>query len=112
MMRSTECRRAPQVHRGKLARPSASGRWWFFPLRCRKQVIRSGLAGLIPRGQRGLRKMELAPLKDVQPLTGYIRGGVTALASKKDYPVIVDKSALLFETISISAGVRGTQILL
>ena len=60
----------------------------------------------------GSRKMELAPLKDVQPLTGYIRGGVTALASKKDYPVIVDKSALLFETISISAGVRGTQILL
>lgn len=60
----------------------------------------------------GSRKMELAPLKDVQPLTGYIRGGVTALASKKDYPVIVDESALLFETISISAGVRGTQILL
>ena len=60
----------------------------------------------------GSRKMELAPLKDVQPLTGYIRGGVTALASKKDYPVVVDESALHFETISISAGVRGTQILL
>jgi Cys-tRNA(Pro)/Cys-tRNA(Cys) deacylase len=60
----------------------------------------------------GSRKMELAPLKDVQPLTGYIRGGVTALACKKDYPVVVDESALLFETISISAGIRGTQILL
>jgi Cys-tRNA(Pro)/Cys-tRNA(Cys) deacylase len=60
----------------------------------------------------GSRKMELAPLKDVQPLTGYIRGGVTALACKKDYPVIVDESVLLFETISISAGIRGTQILL
>lgn len=60
----------------------------------------------------GARKMELAPLKDVQPLTGYIRGGVTALAAKKDYPVVVDESAVLFETISISAGVRGTQILL
>jgi Cys-tRNA(Pro)/Cys-tRNA(Cys) deacylase len=56
--------------------------------------------------------MELVPLKDVQPLTGYIRGGVTALAAKKDYPVVLDESALLFETISISAGVRGTQILL
>jgi Cys-tRNA(Pro)/Cys-tRNA(Cys) deacylase len=60
----------------------------------------------------GSRKMELAPLKDVQPLTGYIRGGVTALAAKKDYPVVVDESALLFDIISISAGVRGTQILL
>jgi Cys-tRNA(Pro)/Cys-tRNA(Cys) deacylase len=60
----------------------------------------------------GLRKAELVPLKDVQPLTGYIRGGVTALAGKKDYPVVVDESALLFESISISAGVRGTQILL
>ncbi len=60
----------------------------------------------------GDRKMELAPLKDVQPLTGYIRGGVTALGGKKDYPVFVDETAILFELISVSAGVRGTQILL
>ncbi|MBV9224596.1 MAG: Cys-tRNA(Pro) deacylase [Acidobacteriaceae bacterium] len=58
------------------------------------------------------RKMELAALKEVQPLTGYIRGGVTALAPKKDYPVFLDETAILFDTISISAGVRGTQILL
>jgi Cys-tRNA(Pro)/Cys-tRNA(Cys) deacylase len=58
------------------------------------------------------RKMELAPLKEVQPLTGYVRGGVTALASKKAYPVYLDETAILFDTISISAGVRGTQILL
>lgn len=58
------------------------------------------------------RKMELAPLKEVQPLTGYIRGGVTALASRKDYPVYVDETAILFDVISVSAGVRGTQILL
>lgn len=58
------------------------------------------------------RKMELAPLKEVQPLTGYVRGGVTALACKKDYPVYVDETAILFEVISVSAGVRGTQILL
>lgn len=60
----------------------------------------------------GDRKIELAPLKEVQPLTGYIRGGVTALACKKEYPVYLDETALLFEVISISAGVRGTQILL
>lgn len=60
----------------------------------------------------GDRKMELAPLKDVLPLTGYIRGGVTALACKKDYPVYVDETAYLFDSISISAGIRGTQIIL
>jgi Cys-tRNA(Pro)/Cys-tRNA(Cys) deacylase len=60
----------------------------------------------------GDRKAELAPLKEVQPLTGYIRGGVTALACKRDYPVYVEESATLFDVISISAGVRGTQILL
>ena len=60
----------------------------------------------------GDRKMELAPLKEVQPLTGYIRGGVTAMAGKKDYPVFVDETAILFDRISVSAGVSGTQILL
>jgi Cys-tRNA(Pro)/Cys-tRNA(Cys) deacylase len=45
-------------------------------------------------------------------LTGYIRGGVTALACKKEYPVYIDETAILFERISVSAGVRGTQILL
>jgi Cys-tRNA(Pro)/Cys-tRNA(Cys) deacylase len=60
----------------------------------------------------GNRKMEMATLKEVLPLTGYIRGGVTALAAKKDYPVYVDETVILFDTISISAGVRGTQILL
>ncbi len=60
----------------------------------------------------GNRKAEMAPLKDVQPLTGYIRGGVTALAAKKTFPVYLDDSARSFDRISISAGVRGTQILI
>jgi Cys-tRNA(Pro)/Cys-tRNA(Cys) deacylase len=58
------------------------------------------------------RKVETVPLKDVQPLTGYIRGGVTALACKKDYPVYVDETIELFEQIAVSAGVRGTMILI
>lgn len=62
--------------------------------------------------ETGNRKIHLAPLKEVQPLTGYIRGGVTALACKKPFPVVVDSSANAFEVISVSAGVRGTQILL
>jgi len=60
----------------------------------------------------GDRKVEMVPLKDVQPLTGYVRGGVTALACKKEYPVYIDETAILFEQIAVSAGVRGTQILL
>jgi Cys-tRNA(Pro)/Cys-tRNA(Cys) deacylase len=60
----------------------------------------------------GDRKMELAPLRELQSLTGYIRGGVTALACKKEYPVFLDETAILFDAIAISAGVRGTQIVL
>jgi Cys-tRNA(Pro)/Cys-tRNA(Cys) deacylase len=58
----------------------------------------------------GDRKAELVPLKEIQPLTGYIRGGVTALAAKKEYPVFLDETAILFDVISISAGARGMQI--
>jgi Cys-tRNA(Pro)/Cys-tRNA(Cys) deacylase len=60
----------------------------------------------------GDRKIDTVPLKDVQPLTGYVRGGVTALACKKDYPVVADETIELFDVISVSAGARGTQILL
>jgi Cys-tRNA(Pro)/Cys-tRNA(Cys) deacylase len=60
----------------------------------------------------GDRKVDTVPLKEVQPLTGYIRGGVTALACKRDYPVWVDEFAQLYDIISVSAGVRGEQILL
>ena len=60
----------------------------------------------------GLRKAEMTPLKDVQPLTGYIRGGVTVFGAKKAYPVLVDETAILFDKISVSAGTRGTQLIL
>ena len=60
----------------------------------------------------GDRSIQLVPVKELQLLTGYIRGGVTALAAKKEYPVYVDETIELFETISISGGVRGMQILL
>jgi len=60
----------------------------------------------------GDRKADVVSLKEVQPLTGYIRGGVTALACKKDYPVYVDENMYLYASVSVSAGVRGTQIIL
>lgn len=60
----------------------------------------------------GDRKTETVALKEVQPLTGYIRGGVTALAGKKDYPVFVDETLTLYDKVAVSAGVRGTQMVL
>jgi Cys-tRNA(Pro)/Cys-tRNA(Cys) deacylase len=60
----------------------------------------------------GARKAEMVSLKDVQPLTGYIRGGVTVFGAKKDFPVFADETIELFDVISVSAGQRGTQILL
>ncbi len=60
----------------------------------------------------GDRKVETVPLKEVQPLTGYVRGGVTVLGAKKAYPVYVDETMELFDVVSISAGMRGLQILL
>ena len=60
----------------------------------------------------GERKIQLVPVKELQSLTGYIRGGVTAFAGKRDYPVYVDETIELFDVISVSAGTRGMQVLL
>ena len=60
----------------------------------------------------GDRKIDTVALKEVQPLTGYVRGGVTALGGKRSYPVYVDETIELFERVAVSAGVRGTQIVI
>jgi len=60
----------------------------------------------------GDRRAEMVALKEVQPLTGYIRGCVTALGAKKDFPVYADETIEICDVISISAGQRGVQILL
>ncbi len=60
----------------------------------------------------GAKKTELTSLKDVEPLTGYIRGGVTVMAAKKPFPVYIDETIELFDQISVSAGQRGLQLLL
>jgi Cys-tRNA(Pro)/Cys-tRNA(Cys) deacylase len=60
----------------------------------------------------GARKAEMVSLKDVQPLTGYISGGVTVFGAKKDFPAFADETIELFDFISVSAGQRGVQILL
>jgi Cys-tRNA(Pro)/Cys-tRNA(Cys) deacylase len=59
-----------------------------------------------------VKKIELASLKDVEPLTGYIRGGVTVFGAKKPFPVFADETIELFDIISVSAGQRGLQLIL
>lgn len=60
----------------------------------------------------GDRSVEMLPLKEVQSVTGYIRGGVTALGMKKDYPVFADETIELWDEVCVSAGQRGLQIIL
>jgi len=60
----------------------------------------------------GARKTEMASLKEVEPLTGYIRGGVTTFGARKDFAAYLDETLELFDVISVSAGTRGVQILL
>lgn len=60
----------------------------------------------------GNKKVELVPVREIQSLTGYIRGGVSPLGAKKRYPLFIDESALGHQRISISAGQRGLQMIL
>ncbi|MGF7184873.1 Cys-tRNA(Pro)/Cys-tRNA(Cys) deacylase [Desulfitispora alkaliphila] len=62
--------------------------------------------------QSGNKKVELVPLKEVQQLTGYIRGGVSPIGIKKSYPVYLDDNALNYAEIMVSAGARGYQIVI
>lgn len=58
----------------------------------------------------GNKKVEMIPMKSLFELTGYVRGGCTVLGMKKDFPTYFDETALLFDTILISAGMRGQQL--
>jgi Cys-tRNA(Pro)/Cys-tRNA(Cys) deacylase len=78
-------------------------------------AVVAGNAELDPKALARLsgdKKVDTVGLKEVEPLTGYIRGGVTVFGCKKAYPVYVDESFVLHDVVSVSAGVRGTQIVL
>lgn len=89
---------------------------------CLRADDRSVLLAVVPAGfeldlkklARAADKRSVAPvaLKELTELTGYIRGGVTALACRKPYPVFIDENVLLFDAISVSAGQRGLQIVI
>ena len=59
----------------------------------------------------GDKKVEMLPLKQLLPTTGYIRGGCSPLGMKKHFPTYFDKSCLNHEKISVSAGMRGMQMI-
>ena len=60
----------------------------------------------------GNKSVEMIAMKELLPLTGYVRGGCSPLGAKKNYPVFLDEKATLREKISVSAGQRGMQLIL
>jgi Cys-tRNA(Pro)/Cys-tRNA(Cys) deacylase len=60
----------------------------------------------------GDKKIELVHVKDLLGLTGYIRGGCSPIGMKKKYPTYIDETAILFDTITVSAGIRGCQLVI
>jgi Cys-tRNA(Pro)/Cys-tRNA(Cys) deacylase len=60
----------------------------------------------------GGKKAALIAVKELEPLTGYIRGGCSPIGMKKKFPIFIDETVSLFETVSVSAGKRGCQVML
>ena len=60
----------------------------------------------------GAKAVELLPVKEINAVTGYIRGGCTAIGMKKDYPTVIDETCVLFDRIMVSGGRLGSQIVL
>jgi Cys-tRNA(Pro)/Cys-tRNA(Cys) deacylase len=60
----------------------------------------------------GEKSVEMLPLKDLTAATGYLRGGCSPIGTKRAYPVYIDETAQLFDEISVSAGARGSQVVL
>jgi Cys-tRNA(Pro)/Cys-tRNA(Cys) deacylase len=58
----------------------------------------------------GDKKVEMLPVKDLLGTTGYIRGGCSPIGMKKKFPTYIDETAILFDEITVSAGVRGCQL--
>lgn len=58
------------------------------------------------------KKTEMIQMKELLPLTGYLRGGCSPIGMKKKFPIYIEETALLFDRIAISAGQRGVQVIL
>ncbi len=84
-----------------------SGGYYVFVIPVDREIDMKKAARIV-----GEKSLDMIPVKDINKITGYIRGGVTALGMKKMYPTVVQESAKNFQEIIISGGRLGTQILL
>lgn len=60
----------------------------------------------------GEKKVELVHVKELLPLTGYLRGGCSPIGMKKRFPTLIDETAILYDELAVSAGQRGVQVIL
>lgn len=119
--------RSYAVDEGDLSAERAAEKLGMAPETVFKTIITRGdrtgpLFALVPAGAElsprllaevsGNKRVEIAPLRDVLELTGYVRGAVTPLAAKRPYPVFVDETATLWPVVGVSGGQRGLEILL
>jgi Cys-tRNA(Pro)/Cys-tRNA(Cys) deacylase len=119
--------RAYDVDESDLAVERAADKLGMAPETVFKSIITLGDAtgpmfALVPAGTQvvprllaaasGNKHVEVAALKDVLELTGYIRGAVTPLAAKRPYPVYIDETAELWPRVGVSAGHRGLEVVL
>jgi Cys-tRNA(Pro)/Cys-tRNA(Cys) deacylase len=59
-----------------------------------------------------VRNIDLIPLKDLQPITGYVRGGCSPIGMRRHFPVLIDEFATVHERIHVNAGARGLQVII
>ena len=88
-----------------LVTQGASGGYYVFciPVSCELELKKAARAA-------GEKRIAMIPMKQLLPLTGYLRGGCSPIGMKKSFPTFLDETAQLFDTIGISAGARGVQI--
>ena len=95
-----------QVFKTLVARGGKSGIYVFcIPVCCELDLKKAAVAA-------GEKSVEMVPVKELLPLTGYIRGGCSPIGMKKRFPTYLDSSAFLYETITVSGGQRGAQVIL
>ena len=95
-----------QVFKTLVARGAKQGYLVFcIPVCCELDLKKAAKAA-------GEKKIELIHVKELLPLTGYLRGGCSPIGMKKTFPTFLDETAQLFDTIAVSAGQRGCQVIL
>ena len=106
-MHSAELTGAPVEQSFKtLVAKGKSGQYYVFVLPIAKEVDLKKAARTV-----GEKSVEMIHVKEITAVTGYVRGGCSPLGMKKQFPTYIDESALQYEAVSLSAGMRGQQVL-